>query len=425
MDIVRTNKSPLLSRKAKVMSVMGLIVVSSLTLFFNHHTSASNLVDKAPLLIDTVRRGELKVTVRGSGVLVPAQIRWITTPVDGRVEQVFKKAGAEVKQGDVLLQLSNPELEEALAQARWELQALEAQIHAEQVALESTVLDQEIAVVDEKLSLERAQLTLAAQEQLLAQGIVAVSKIDFEEVKINVAQYRQRFALEQQRLQKRRENLAAQQRAGDARLNSLRKRVARIEQQVTGLTVVATMDSIVQAMPLEPGQQIAAGSNLAMLARNDQFFAELRIPESQIKDVQLGQAVTLDTRASQITGMVQRIDPVVSDSAVLVEVSLSGELPKEVRPALSVDGVIEIATIEDTLFVKRPVMASGFSQASFYLLANSGEQALRRPLTFGHMSSQYIEIEHGAAEGERVILSDTSHWQHAEVRFKQSFSSLQ
>ncbi|TMP29410.1 RND transporter [Pseudoalteromonas rubra] len=423
MDIVRTKKSPLLRHKGKATSALGLVVMTCLAVFFNRHTSATNLVDKAPLLIDTVRRGELKVTVRGSGVLVPAQIRWITTPVDGRVEQVFKKAGAQVKQGDVLLQLSNPELKESLDQARWQLQALEAQTHAEQVTLESALLDQEIAVVDEKLNLERAELTLAAQEKLLAQGIVAVSKIDFEEVKINVAQFRQRFLLEQQRLDKRRENLAAQLRAGNARLNSLRKQVERIEQQVNGLTVIATMDSIVQAMPLEPGQQIRAGSNLAMLARNDQFVAQLRIPESQIKDVQIGQAVVLDTRASQINGSVKRIDPAVSDSAVLVEVALSGELPKEVRPALSVDGVIEIATLADTLFVKRPVMASGFSQASLYLLDQSGEQASRQPLTFGHMSSQYIEIEHGATVGTRIILSDTSHWQHSNVRFSQPFSA--
>ncbi|WDD97431.1 efflux RND transporter periplasmic adaptor subunit [Thalassomonas actiniarum] len=415
MDIVRPNKKNKLSKK--ILLIISLLITLTLILFLLFNKSrASYLADKDSLLIATVQRGELNISVRGTGVLAPKDIRWIATNVPARVERVLKKAGAKVKKGDLLLELSNPQLQQQLTQARWQLQALEAETRARQVALESDLLDQEIAVINEKLNFNKSQLTLDAQKELLDQGIVAISKIDYEEVKINVAQYKQRWDLEQRRLDKRRENLKAQVEANEARLSSMRKSVERIEQQVAGLQVTATMDSIVQDMPMELGQQVNAGTNLAMLARTDRFIAELRIPEKQIKDVVIGQKVTLDTRSSKIPGRVQRIDPAVLNSSVQIDVELLGPLPKEVRPELTVDGVIEITTIADTLFVKRPMFATSFSQSSVYLIDKQGGYANKHGVTFGNMSSQYIQIEQGLKEGESIIVSDSSSWQqHQQI----------
>jgi len=416
MDIVRSNKKKKLSKKTLIIISL-LIALAVIFIFVFTKSSASYLAKRESLLIDTVQRGELNITVRGTGVLVPKDIRWITTNVPGRVERVLKKAGAQVKEGDLLLELSNPQLEQQLAEAKWELQAIEAETQARRVSLESDLLDQEIAVVSQKLNHERAVLTLDAQKTLFDQGIVAISKIDYEEVKIDVTQYKQLWALEQKRLDKRKENLIAQIEANEARLNSMRKSVQRIQQQVDNLKVKATMDSILQEMPMELGQQVDAGTNLAKLARNDLFIAELRIPEKLIKDVVIGQKVTLDTRSSKIQGTVERIDPSVIDSTVQIDVELSGTLPKEARPELTVDGEIEIVKIPDTLYVKRPMFANSFSQSSIYRIDNEGAYADKHDVRFGHMSSQYIQVMDGLKEGESIIVSDASSWEeHQQIR---------
>ncbi|GAA0344332.1 HlyD family efflux transporter periplasmic adaptor subunit [Bowmanella denitrificans] len=406
-----------MSRKT-TLSLVALSALVAAVLLFNTG-SAAYLADRNSLLIDTVQRGDLHVRVRGTGVLVPKDIRWITTDVPARVERILKKAGAKVQQGDVLMELANPQLQQQLLEAQWELQALEAETQARRVSLESDLLDQEIAVVNESLNHQRALLTLEAQKTLLGQGIVAISKIDYEEVRINVAQYKQQWELEQKRLQKRQENLDAHMLANEARLSRMRKVVQRLQEQVDGLQVKASMDSIVQDMPLELGQQVSAGSNLALLARSDLFIAQLRIPEKQIKDVLIGQPVTLDTRTSHIQGKVLRIDPAVVNSSVQIDVELLGELPKEVRPELTVDGEINIATIPDTLFVRRPMYASSFSQATVYRLGPQGQNANQQPVTFGHMSSQFIQVQTGLNEGDSIIVSDASGWaQHQQIGIK-------
>jgi len=416
MDIVRTTQKSKLSKKMQLTIVLLLVVAVSLIFSFNK-SSASYLANKNSLLIDTVQRGELNISVRGTGVLVPKDIRWIATNVPGRVERVLKKAGAIVKKGDLLLELSNPQLQQELTEMQWQLQALVAQTKAGKISLESDLLDQEIAVINEKLNHERALLTLEAQKKLLGQGIDVISKIAYEEVKIDVMQFKQRWDLEQKRLDKRQQNLIAQSQASEAMLTSMRNRVQRVQQQVDSLFVKATMDSIVQEMPMELGQQVNAGANLAMLARSDRFIAELSIPEKQIKDVMIGQKVTLDTRSSKIPGIVQRIDPAVINSSVHIDVELLGTLPKEVRPELTVDGVIEIATIAETLFVKRPMFANSFSQSRVYLIDGEGLSANKHEVEYGHMSSQYIQVVHGLTEGESIIVSDTSSWQqHQQIR---------
>ena len=416
MDIVRQKKTQK-PRLIKTSAIAALVLVSMSLFYWFDSSTASYLASRDTLLIDTVKRGELNITVRGTGVLAPEDFRWMATNVSGRVERILKRAGTQVMQGELLLELSNPQLEQELIEAKWELQALEAETRARKVALESDLLDQQIVVINEKLNLESSELTLNAQKELLQQGIVAISKIDFEQVRMNVNQYQQRWQLEQKRLVKRQENLTAQLDANQARLNSMRKRVERIQQQVDSLKVIATMDSIVQEMPMELGQQVSSGTNLALLARSDKYIAELRIPEKQIRDVVIGQKVSLDTRSSQIEGRVQRIDAQVVNNSVQVDVALVGELPKEVRPELTVDGVIEIATIDDTLFVKRPMYANSFSQSSVYLIEQGGAYAARKPLRFGHMSSQYIQVEQGLQEGDSIIVSDTSDWQnHQQIR---------
>lgn len=411
MDIVRTSTKKKFSNKQKVIFGLALLV-TFLTIFWLTRDDSSFHINKNGLLTDQVKRGELDISVRGTGVLVPEDIEWLAINVPGKVQKVVKKAGAKVKKGDVILELSNTQLQQELIEAEWQLQVTEAETTARQVSLESALLDQEIAVINEELNFQRATLTLKAQQSLLDQGVVAVSRIDFETNKINASQYKQLWDLELKRLEKRRQNIEAQAKANNATLISMRKKVQLIQEKVDSLSVKATMDSILLEMPLELGQQVSAGHNLAKLARDDRFIAEIRIPEKQVKDVMVGQSVTIDTRNTKVAGLVQRIDPAVINNTVQVDVELTGPLPKEARPELTVDGEIKIVSIPDTLYVKRPMYSSGFDELNVYQIDETGNYANRKKVKFGHMSSRHIEIVDGLNQNSTIIISDTSDWEN-------------
>ncbi len=414
MDIVRSKQKKKFNIK-RWLSVAAISAVALVSIVNLSGNSSVYQVDKSELLIAEVQRGQLNISVRGVGVLVPKDIRWVATNVEGRVERILIKAGAKVKKGDLLLELSNPQLVQQLEETKWQLEEMVAETNALNVSLASELLDQEAAVINEKLNHERALLTYNAQKKLLDKGTVAVSHIAHEEVKIDVAQYQERWQLEIKRLNKKQESLIAQSKAYQARLNRMHKIYQRAQQQVESLKVHATMDSIVQAMPMELGQQVMIGSNLARLARSGEFIAELRVPEKQIKDVVLGQSVVVDTRNSKIKGIVQRIDPIVNNGSVQVDIELIGDMPKDARPDLTVNGVISIAKIKDTLFVKRPMFASEQSEAFVYMLTEDDSQADKVKIHFGQTSTQYIQITSGLVAGNNIIISDVSAWEKQQT----------
>lgn len=410
MDIVRSKPKKVISKK--VISVASLLLVAVVVfILLSTKSVGSHVVSKNTLMLGQVKQGDFNVSVRGIGILAPKDIRWVSTAVSGRVERILIKAGAQVKAGDLLLELSNPELVQRWEESKWQLEEMEAEISAQAVLLESQLLDREAAVINERLNHERALLTLNAQRKLLDQSIVAVSQVDHAEVKIEVAQIKERWQLEIKRLKKGQENLVAQNKAAQARLNRMKRMVERAEQQVKDLKVRATMDSLVQEMPIELGQQINAGINLAKLASNGLFIAELRVPEKQVNDVAIGQSVQVDTRNSIVAGTVERIDPTVINGQVQIDVALVGDLPSEARPDLTVEGVIEIANIEQTLFVKRPMFSKSFSEEDVYLLDDEGELAAIKTVQFGQVSNKYIEVKSGLKAGQNIIISDTSDWQ--------------
>jgi multidrug resistance efflux pump len=416
MDIVRSSNKKRINKNTLMIVVFAVVAIIMLWSVINGN-STDYVADKNTLLTAQVERGELYISVRGTGVLVPKDIRWIATNVSGRIERILIKAGAQVKTGDLLLVLSNPQLEQSLEETRWELEALEAQTKAQEVNLESQLLDQEAAVINERLNYERALLTFNAQKRLQAQGSTSVSKIKHEEVKIEAAQNKQRWELEIKRLAKTKENFLAQNMAYQAQLNRMRKILARAQTQVDNLNVLASMDSVVQAMPMELGQQVNIGTNLALLARTNEFIAELRVPEKMIQSVMLDQTVTIDTRHSKIMGIIKRIDPAVVNGSVQVDVELTGTLPAEARPDLTIDGIIDIARIANTLYVKRPMYAKASSTSTVYQLDQENDLANRRQINYGQISTQYIQIKSGLKAGDIIIVSDSSDWeQHQQIQ---------
>jgi len=413
MDIVRKkpNKTAVPIKALLICGVAGLLVWAA--------TSASNIsrqVSAESVLTDVVTRGDFNIDVRGIGTLVPKEVHFVATEVSGRVDKIMVKAGAKVMQGDTLVRLTNAALKQQLEESQWELEETQAQLNAQLVSLESQVLDQETLVINSQLNYERTLLTLNAQETLLNQGIVAISNIDHEEVKIEVAQLKQRWELEQKRHVKSKENQEAQKRAFDARLTRMRRSVARIQRLVDNLEIRASIDSVVQEMPLELGQQVTAGSSIARLARSGEFIAEIRIPEKQIYQIALEHPVTIDTKTTKVAGKVIRIDPAVVNGAVQVDVEITGKLPREARPELTVDGTIHVAQIDNTLHVKRPMLAKASSTGEVYVVNPENNHVTLREIVYGRSSQTHIEIKNGLFAGDNVVVSDVSSWKEQQIQ---------
>ncbi|NMP30685.1 HlyD family efflux transporter periplasmic adaptor subunit [Thalassotalea sp. M1531] len=403
MDIVREKK---VSFFTKYRLPIAIGVISMAIFGFSQAIVTSDYAaDKSMLRIATVKRGELAVKVRGPGVLTPKNIRWIASDVEGRAERVLVKPGAIVKAGELLVELTNPKLERQLEESRWELTAQEAEAKAETTSLASLLLDQEARVLNAELDYESNAMRLRAETELFDKGAQAVSKLDYEKTKLATKQSSKRWQIEQQRLIKMQENIDAQATARAARLNKMRKSYEIMEQQVENLEIRASIDSVVQDVAIEAGQQVTMGSSLAKLARQDELIAELQIPELAIRDVALGQKVVIDTRNNQIDGEVIRIAPSVDKGSVQVDVALIQPLPNDARPDLSIDGEIIIAQLSDVMHVRRPPFVQSNRTATVFKLATDGSIAERINVDFGLGSVQHIEIKRGLNVGEQIIVS--------------------
>lgn len=376
---------------------------------------ASYATDGDALVYGRVKQGVLEVKVRGTGYLVPLDVRWIAARVEGRVEQLLIKPGTSVEAGDLILELSNPELVQLLEETRWEMEALDAETTAQQVTLQSQLLDQKTVVLNAQLDYESAKLQLDAEAQLIGGDKAAVSRLDYERSKLRTRQYQQRWEIEQQRYEKMEENHQAQTHALQARLNKMQKTVQKVEQQVDSLMVRASMDSVIQEIPLQLGEQVLPGANMVKLARQDELIAELQIQEAQIRDVSIGQPVLIDTRNNTVNGVVTRVDPAVIGGTVQVDVAFVDPLPADARPDLSVDGEIQVSHIEDTLYVSRPLFSQSHSQTAVYRLTQDGDYAERVQVRLGSGSVNEIEVLQGLQAGDQIILSDSSSWESHDL----------
>ncbi|MEW6999178.1 efflux RND transporter periplasmic adaptor subunit [Colwelliaceae bacterium BS250] len=378
--------------------------------------NASYMVEKNALVIAKVEQGNFKVNVRATGVLKPLNIRWISSQVSGRVEQVFVKAGAKVNEGDVLVQLSNPELHRELKKAHWEVEANKAESHAAFVALESLLVDLENSVLAGEYSYQAAKLKLDAETSLKKLGNATVSALDYQKSELAVKQQMQSWQAQQQKTEKMKVNMAATKIAQQARLGLVKNNYQRIEEQINSLQVRSATNGVVQKVSLILGERLQVGDSVALVADQHQLYAQLEVQEVRVRDIALGQLVTVDTRASKITGEVSRIDPAVNAGMVLVDVKFSSQLPSEARPELTVDGLIEISNIDNALYVKRPVFAPKNSVVELYKLGVDQLFASKQSVNLGQSSVNKIQILSGLAVDDEIIISDTSSWQdHKEI----------
>lgn len=411
MDIAITKKKlPNIQRYVVAFLLVVTLLLAGRYLWFLGQADFS--VDRNTLMFSDVKRGKYTVSVRGTGVLVPDKVQWLAAEVDATVTRILLKAGNVVKAGDLILQLSNPQLAQQLAEAEWELEAMDSELKAAQVEQESDLQQQKSNGLSAKLDYERSQNEFNAHSRIIKTG--AVSQLAFDRAQIEMDQSKQRWLSSQEKLKKQYENLIAQNKARTARLKITKKRVDRLQQQVNDLQVKATMDSILLEMPLEAGQRITMGTNIAKLAQQNSLIAELQVPEIQIRDVAVGQKVIIDTHNNKIEGVVARVDPAVINGAVQVDIAFSQTLPDDARPDLSVDGEINITEITDALYVDRPLFVQSRSQSVFYKLTPDGKFAERVAVTTGYGSVNQIQIANGLQVGNMIITSDPSRFKTAQ-----------
>jgi HlyD family secretion protein len=374
-------------------------------------------IERSSVLVDTVKRGELLREVRGPGTLVPKEIRWIAAETPAHVEHIVIKPGAVVKPDTVILELSNPEVDDQLLAAKTAVTAAQSDLAAKRTDLNSKLLDEQSQYAQAKSEYETARMQAEAEKPVAEKGVIPA--VQYKKSLVVLEQSKNRMDLEEQRVAEFRRNIDSQLAAEKARLDQLVATRELRQRQADALHVRAGIDGILQQVPVEEGQQVAAGANLARVARPGELMAELRIAETQAKDVALGQPVKVDTRNGVVDGKVLRVDPAVQNGTVQVDVELEGQLPSGARPDLSVDGTIEIERLPDVLYVGRPAFGQSDSEVRLFKLDAGGDVASRVPVMLGKSSVNLIEIVKGLNVGDKVILSDTSAYdQNDRVRLR-------
>lgn len=407
MDIKRPPKSKLKKKiRTAVMIVVGLAAIGGITYGLTKLKPAAPPLDPSTAVIDTVKRGEMVRDVRGNGTLVPQVTRWVPAPADGRVENILLQAGVEVSPETVIVELSNPQLEQQATDAEFQVKASEADEQNLRVKLESDTMTQKAAIATINAQYSQAKLQLDADEGLAKQGYLPELQLKIS--RVAVQDLANRLKVEQERLAVNSKSTNAQLNAAASRLQQLRVMAKLRRDQVDALKVRAGTGGVLQQVSVQVGQQVTPGLNIARVADPASLKAVLRVAETQIKDVRVGQPVLVDTRNGVIQGTVSRIDPAAREGTFDVDASLIGPLPPSARPDLSVDGTIELERLKDVLKVGRPAFGQANQTIGMFVLTPDGSEAVRTKVTLGRNSVSTVEILDGLKEGDKVIISDTS-----------------
>jgi HlyD family secretion protein len=409
VDIIRNDRGH--RRRTLILRLTGAVALVAIGAFaLSRQKAAAPSLSRSQAWIDTVRSGMLRIQVHGSGVLTPQDVRWIAAATDGRVERVVVLPGAPVKADTVLLELQNAELQQAEVDAELQLRAVEAELQRRRNEVEGALLMQEAAVASAHAEYEEARLRAATDADLAKAGLISPLTLKFSRGR--EGQLEVRAGVEDKRLRLARENKTTDVAAAAARVDQLRALVALRQQQRDALHVRAGRDGVVQEVAVEAGQRVVAGAVLARVAAPQPLKAVIQVSEQQASQIVAGQEVDVDTHDGIVTGRVARIDPAVRNGSVTVDVALPRELPGGARPDLSVDATFTTARLPSAVFVGRPVEASANGTVTLFKVAPDGRSAARTSVRVGRASYNAIEILGGLAPGDRVILSDTSAFDH-------------
>ncbi|HET9266100.1 MAG TPA: HlyD family efflux transporter periplasmic adaptor subunit [Vicinamibacterales bacterium] len=406
-------------RKKKIRQAIyagvALLAIVLITVAVSRLKPAAPGIERSTVWIDSVKRGDIPREVRGSGTLVPEYIRWIPATTQGRVERLVLRPGAQVKPETVILELSNPDLLQSVMEAKLAHASALAALQNRKAELESNLLNQESEVANIESAWKTAQLRLAANEQLYKDQLV--SELQLKEFRGTEAELKSRLENARKRLEIIRNGIASQLAPQEAEVAQRKAAYDLRLQQLEDLKVKAGMIGVLQVVPVEVGQQVGPGTNLARVADPTVLKAELRIAETQTKDLEIGQMAQVDTRNGVVKGRVARIDPASENGTVGVDITLEGALPPGARPDLSVDGTVLLERLVDVIYVGRPAFGQEESTISLFKLQpetggstgcpECGEYT-RTTIKLGRSSVNTIEIKEGLQPGDQVILSDTS-----------------
>lgn len=409
MDIPRQPEKKR-KRNLRRIALIVLIIagVALVTFGVSRLKPAAPSVERATVWVDTVKRGPMLRQVRGPGTLVPEEVRVIAAATEGRVERILVQPGTEVTAGTVLLELINPTIAQEATDAEFALRAGEADYNNLKVKLESDRMTQQSTIATVRAEYQQAKLQYDTDAQLARDGLIPA--INLKLSKVRADDLENRYKIEQQRLEVMARSAKAQLAAQEARIAQMRALLQLRRSQVGTLKVLAGTNGVLQQMQVEVGQQVQPGTNLARVVEPQRLKAELKIAETQAKDITLGQKAEIDTRNGIIPGHVIRIDPAAQQGTVTVDVGLDDALPQGARPDLSVDGTIELERLTDVIYMGRPAFGQSQSTIKIFKLEEGGATAVRVQVRLGRSSVSTVEVLEGLQPGEQVILSDTSQW---------------
>ena len=405
--------------KRVVIGVVAVIAIGGATVALARLKPAAPSVEMSGLWPGTVKRGPMERQVRGLGALKPEQIYWINAAVESRVLQIVRRAGTDhIRANDVIMVLSNPDLELEAEKAEWQMKQDNANLANLKVKLESDKLDQRASLAG--LESQYTQAKLTADRDLELTRLNLKSDLESKLTVDSANQFQSRVALQKQRLDIADQSIKAQVEAQEVTVQSSRAAYELKRKQVDQLTIRAGVDGTLQEVDVEVGQRVPAGTVLAKVADPKRLKAVLQIPETQMKDVRIGLEASVDTRNGLIPGRITRIDPAALNGTVGVDVTLLGPLPEGARPELSVDGTVEIERLRDVVFVDRPVSGEQDATIGLFKLDPDGKGAARTNVKLGRASVNTIEVRDGLKVGDRVILSDMSQYdQYQRIRLNQ------
>ncbi len=417
MDIARPSNARAKLIRRIILGGIAVLFIGGVSFGLTRLRPAAPSVDRATVWSDEVKRGPMLRDVRGLGTLVPEDIRWIPAQTDSRVERWVLRPGAAVKPGSVIMELSDPTLQREALDAEFQLKGAEADYANLKVQVDSDLMNQKAIEAGVRSDYEQAKIQHEVDAKLVAEGLAAdvterLSRVKEQQLAIRVQ-------LEGERTKVAGDSAKARLAAQQAKIDEQKALYQLKESQVDALHVRAGIDGVLQLVPVEVGQHVTPGTNLARVADPKVLKAEIKIAETQAKDVLPLQKATIDTRNGIVNGHVARVDPSVINGTVTVDVTIDDPLPPGARADLSVDGTVELENLKNVMYVGRPVHGASQSTISLFKLTPDGSEAVRTNVKLGRSSVNTVEILDGLQVGDRVILSDMSQWDNYDrIRLK-------
>jgi len=414
MDIARPEFKTQKRRRQLFILAAVILGVAAVSVGVSRLKPAAPTVERGTVWTDTVKRGPMLRQVRGLGTLVPTQeaVRQIPAETEATVVRIYMLPGSQIKADTILVQMTNPQTEQAAVDAQLQLKAAESEYQSLRVKLESDLMNQKAGAATVHADDAQAQRQADTDKALYELGVI--SGLAYKSSRGKADEFTTRNDLETQRLAANQRAIESQMAQEQAKVDEMRTLAQLKQKQLDALKVRAGIDGVLVDLPLQVGQHVLPGTMLAKVVEPEHLMATLKVAETQARDVQIGELASIDTHNGLIAGTVMRVDPGVQNGTVTVDVKLTGELPKGARPDLSVDGTIDLERMDNVLYVGRPAFGQENSTVSLFKLSPDGQGALRVPVKVGRASVNSIQIIEGLREGDAVILSDMSRWDNTD-----------